>query len=45
MKSEQITAQKRELQDIKGWAKKQGKKILRTIELGNNGIRVIIQDE
>jgi hypothetical protein len=42
-KSEQITIQKKELPKLKKWLEKKNKKILKIIELENNGLRVMVK--
>lgn len=44
-KTEQITIQKKELLHLKKWLEKKNKKILKIVELENDGIRVIIEND
>lgn len=43
-KIEAITIQKRELPELKKWIKKKNKNILKIIDLGKGGIKVMVQD-
>lgn len=42
VKANQITIKDKELPELKEWAEKENKKILKTIKLKNKDIRVII---
>jgi len=41
MKREQITIEKKELQELKKWLEKKNKKIIKIIDLGKKNIRII----
>lgn len=43
-KSDQISIQKKELPKLKKWLEKKDKKIVEIIEIGDQGIRVIVID-